>query len=72
MPWDAQETRRRLLEAAITEFSCYGIAGARVDRIASTAKANKQAIYAYFGSKEALFRRGFRGPHPRFPRFGGL
>ena len=52
---DSQETKRRLLEAAIDEFSCYGIAGARVDRIASAAKANKQAIYAYFGSKEALF-----------------
>ena len=55
MPWDSQDTRRRLLEAAITEFSAYGIAGARVDRIASAAKANKQAIYAYFGSKDALF-----------------
>ena len=59
MPWDSQETRRRLLEAAITEFSSYGIAGARVDRIASAAKANKQAIYAYFGSKEALFGAAF-------------
>jgi AcrR family transcriptional regulator len=55
MAWDSQDTRRRLLEAAIIEFSAYGIAGARVDRIASAAKANKQAIYAYFGSKEDLF-----------------
>ena len=60
MPWDSQETRRRLLEAAITEFSCYGIAGARGDRIASAAKANKQAIYAYFGSKEALFDAAYK------------
>ena len=59
MPWDSQDTRRRLLEAAITEFSAYGIAGARVDRIASAAKANKQAIYAYFGSKDALFAAAF-------------
>jgi AcrR family transcriptional regulator len=59
VPWDSQETKRRLLEAAISEFSCYGIAGARVDRIASAAKANKQAIYAYFGSKEALFAAAF-------------
>jgi AcrR family transcriptional regulator len=56
---DSQETRRRLLEAAITEFSSYGIAGARVDRIAAAANANKQAIYAYFGSKEALFAAAF-------------
>jgi AcrR family transcriptional regulator len=59
MPWDSQDTRRRLLEAAIMEFSVYGIAGARVDRIASAAKANKQAIYAYFGSKDALFNAAF-------------
>jgi AcrR family transcriptional regulator len=59
MPWDSQETKRRLLEAAIMEFSAYGIAGARVDRIASAAKANKQAIYAYFGSKDTLFAAAF-------------
>jgi AcrR family transcriptional regulator len=59
MPWDSQATRRRLLAAAITEFSGHGIAGARVDRIASAAKANKQAIYAYFGSKDALFAAAF-------------
>jgi AcrR family transcriptional regulator len=59
MPWDSQDTRRRLLEAAIIEFSAHGIAGARVDRIASAAKANKQAIYAYFGSKDALFAAAF-------------
>jgi AcrR family transcriptional regulator len=41
------------------EFSAYGIAGARVDRIALAAKANKQAIYAYFGSKDALFAAAF-------------
>jgi AcrR family transcriptional regulator len=59
MAWDSQETQRRLLKAAITEFSRHGIAGARVDRIASAAKANKQAIYAYFGSKEALFAAAY-------------
>jgi AcrR family transcriptional regulator len=59
MAWDSQDTRRRLLEAAIMEFSAYGIAGARVDRVASAAKANKQAIYAYFGSKDALFAAAF-------------
>ena len=47
------------MEAAITEFSAFGIAGGRVDRIARAAKANKQAIYAYFGSKDALFAAAF-------------
>jgi AcrR family transcriptional regulator len=30
-------------------------AGARVDRIAASANANKQLIHAYFGSKDQLF-----------------
>jgi len=55
MPYDSAATRARLLDAAYREFSDHGLAGARVDRIAAAAKANKQAIYAYFGSKEDLF-----------------
>lgn len=51
----SDETRRRLVEAATEEFSTYGIAGARVDRIAANAGCNKQAIYAYYESKEGLF-----------------
>lgn len=52
---DGQATRRRLLDAAAEEFAAYGIAGARVDRIAANAKANKAQIYAYFGDKDRLF-----------------
>jgi AcrR family transcriptional regulator len=48
-------TKQRLLEAATDEFAAHGIAGARVDRIASAAQANKQLIYAYFASKDGLF-----------------
>ncbi|MFC0107726.1 TetR family transcriptional regulator [Kibdelosporangium aridum] len=55
MPYDSAATRARLLDAAYHEFSKWGLAGARVDRIAAAASANKQAIYAYFGSKENLF-----------------
>jgi AcrR family transcriptional regulator len=55
MAYDSAATRARLLDAAYDEFVEVGFAGARVDRIASSASANKQAIYAYFGSKEALF-----------------
>jgi AcrR family transcriptional regulator len=50
-----EETKRRLLAAASAEFAAYGIAGARVDRIAEAAACNKQSIYAHFGSKEGLF-----------------
>ena len=52
---NAEATRERLLAAALAEFSAYGIAGARVDRIARTAGCNKNLIYIYFESKEALF-----------------
>ena len=55
MARDAEDTKRRLLEAAATEFAERGIAGARIDRIAAAAKANKALIYAYFGNKEDLF-----------------
>jgi AcrR family transcriptional regulator len=55
MPRDAEDTKRRLLEAAASEFAERGIAGARIDRIAATAQANKALIYSYFGNKEALF-----------------
>ncbi|NRQ36810.1 TetR family transcriptional regulator [Nonomuraea sp. NN258] len=48
-------TRAALLEAAREEFAAYGIAGARVDRIAERAGVNKERIYGHFGSKEKLF-----------------
>jgi len=44
-----------LLDAAFAEFAQYGLAGARVDRIAEAAQANKRLIYVYYGSKEQLF-----------------
>lgn len=55
MARDSAATRARILEAAVTEFAAYGVAGARIDRIADTASANKRSIYVYFGSKEGLF-----------------
>lgn len=48
-------TKAALLEAARTEFAAYGVAGARVDRIAERAGVNKERIYGHFGSKEKLF-----------------
>jgi AcrR family transcriptional regulator len=52
---NAEATRERILDAAMAEFSTYGIAGARVDRIAKTAGCNKNLIYIYFENKETLF-----------------
>jgi AcrR family transcriptional regulator len=55
MPRDSAATRTRILDAASEEFSAYGLAGARIDRIAQAAAANKRSIYVYFESKEKLF-----------------
>ena len=55
MKRDAQATKQRIFEAATAEFARYGIAGARIDRIAAASGSNKAMIYAYFGSKDALF-----------------
>lgn len=52
---NAEATKERILDAAMTEFSAYGIAGARVDRIAKNAGCNKNLIYIYFENKETLF-----------------
>lgn len=52
---DAQATRERILDAAKAEFARHGLAGARVDRIAEAARANKAQIYSYVGDKTTLF-----------------
>ncbi|MCI4658335.1 TetR family transcriptional regulator [Cryobacterium zhongshanensis] len=52
---DGEATRDRILDAAQAEFARYGLAGARVDRIATAAKASKERLYAYFGDKGSLF-----------------
>lgn len=55
MPRDATPTRNRIRAAAVAEFAEHGISGARIDRIAARAEANKRAIYEYFGDKRTLF-----------------
>ncbi|MFC7245082.1 TetR family transcriptional regulator [Catellatospora aurea] len=52
---DAQATKALLLEAATDEFAECGLAGARIDRIAERAGANKRLLYVYFGDKNDLF-----------------
>jgi AcrR family transcriptional regulator len=52
---DPARTRARILEAAMREFARYGLGGARVDRIAERAGANKRMLYYYFGDKDGLF-----------------
>lgn len=55
-PARTDSTGDRIIAAATAEFARYGIAGARVERIAKAAKTSKERVYAYFRSKEELYR----------------
>lgn len=52
-----EATTRDILEAARDEFVEHGLEGARIDRIAERARANKRLIYAYVGNKDQLYAR---------------
>jgi AcrR family transcriptional regulator len=62
---DPERTKARILEAATEEFARYGLGGARVDRIAERAGANKRMLYYYFGSKEDLFLAALEASYAR-------
>ena len=51
----SSETRARILESALREFSSLGMAGARMDQIAAAAGVNKALLYYHFDSKENLY-----------------
>jgi AcrR family transcriptional regulator len=50
------DVRSRILSAARAEFASFGLAGARIDRIAKAASASKERLYAHFTDKSALFQ----------------
>ncbi len=49
------ETAKRILEAAVEEFSQYGYDGARLSRIAQRAQVHTAQIHYYYRNKEELF-----------------
>jgi TetR/AcrR family transcriptional regulator len=51
----ADQTRTRILLAAVREFSENGLAGARTELIAESAGVNKALLYYYFKSKDDLY-----------------
>lgn len=51
----ADETRRKILRAAVREFSTHGLSGARTDAIAKSANVNKALLYYYFKGKQGLY-----------------
>ena len=51
----ADQTRARILDAAVSEFSENGLSGARTEQIAEAAGVNKALLYYYFKGKDALY-----------------
>ena len=51
----ADQTKARILKAAITVFARDGYAGGRIEQISKEAESNDRMIYYYFASKENLF-----------------
>ena len=65
---DPARNQDRILKAAMAEFARYGLGGARVDRIAARAGANKRMLYYYYGDKEALFLAVLEDSYARIRR----
>lgn len=57
---DAERSKRRILDAALIEFSQKGYSGARVDSIAAQAGVSKPMIYSYYGDKDDLYAAALR------------
>lgn len=52
---DPERTRKAILAAALREFAQQGYSGARIEKIAQTAKCNIRMLYHYFGNKKNLY-----------------
>ena len=50
-----QQTRRRILDGALEEFSRQGYGGSSVNRICAAQNISKGIVYHYFDTKDALF-----------------
>ncbi len=62
---DPEGMRLRILEAAKQEFAAHGLGGARVDRIAEKAGANKRMLYYHVGNKEDLYLAVLEGAYEK-------
>src|SRR5215475_3508755 len=60
---DPEGMRLRILDAAKQEFATHGLAGARVDRIADKAGANKRMLYYHVGKKDDLYLEVLEGAY---------
>ena len=56
----SDQTKDKILAAALDEFATKGFAGTRVDQIAQAAGVNKAMIYYHFAGKQELFDQLFQ------------
>jgi AcrR family transcriptional regulator len=63
-----ERNQGRILKAATDEFARFGLGGARVDRIAARAGANKRMLYYYYGNKDDLFLAVLEASYARIRR----
>jgi AcrR family transcriptional regulator len=72
---DGEQSRERLIHAALPLFAHQGFAKTSTRRIAEVAGTNLAAIKYYFGDKAGLYRAVFfdlqSAPHGEIARFGG-
>ncbi|MBK5410773.1 TetR/AcrR family transcriptional regulator [Pseudomonas sp. TH34] len=62
----ADQTRARILQAAVKVFTRDGYSGGRVESISREADSNDRMLYYYFGSKEHLFVRVLEHTYEQF------
>ena len=55
MTRDPEAKRQQLFEGARAEFATYGVAGARVERLAGRAGISPGLVYSFYESKSELF-----------------
>ena len=65
----AQDTRKRLLEAALIVFAEKGFDGAGIRDIAERAKANSAMVQYHFGGKEGLYLEALRFAFEQGPKW---
>ncbi|HPS68371.1 MAG TPA: CerR family C-terminal domain-containing protein [Holophaga sp.] len=65
----SQDTRRRLLEAALVIFADKGFDGAGIREIAERAKANSAMVQYHFGGKDGIYREALRFAFEQGPKW---
>jgi AcrR family transcriptional regulator len=64
-----QDTRRRLLEAALIIFADKGFDGTGIREIAERAKANSAMVQYHFGGKDGIYREALRFAFEQGPKW---